>query len=627
MEHVFFKPWVGAEYSHGGIFGKRILVLGESHYTDGEPDPNLTNTVMNEYLSYETTVPPYLQSFNKFERSLVGTATDGAIRKRIWNSLVFYNYLQTPMQGPRQAGSKADYANAAESFFEVLEEYRPEYVIVWGYRLWDALPGDRWEWGDELTLDGAPVRTGCYLLADGTRINAVPVKHPSAGYTWEDWYKDLQPFLKFGEVASAKETQADVTPDTTDKKVQCSVVNSDNHDCKMHEDIEDRDFPDILQHAVHTDIPTKIVRNLYGRNRISGIIEETYSTDFDSEQIIHQIKKALHNANCDDDETGYKRTFDIMDKICSNVQLQHGQMLISLYLNTYCKRNKQIKTRILNEPAEHTFTNAPENTDYITDIPNTPELFEHGVTDDCIFSIENKERANEPYILCQACNGSGKKKCPSCKGSGREQYVDGYFASREERIKTGACSTCCGSGKVDCQECNGTGRIEIFSPNYSVIKSVSENISQVAMCAYSTPWNGDLAYSDPRYDIYLSKEIQQIMDNGDFIRVLMKNCKTTAIDNTRQFVRTIENSGAIDLYNENATMAKTRLDKFKRGDLVCQRERHYLLPVSRVTMNISDRSVSAYLLPYNRKSTIALLNYYELEETGMLKYLFYKLFK
>ena len=29
---VFFHPWVGSDYFSGGIFGKRIMVLGESHY-------------------------------------------------------------------------------------------------------------------------------------------------------------------------------------------------------------------------------------------------------------------------------------------------------------------------------------------------------------------------------------------------------------------------------------------------------------------------------------------------------------------------------------------------------------------------------------------------------------------
>lgn len=34
MSEVFFQPFVGKDYQRGGIFGKRIMVLGESHYCD-----------------------------------------------------------------------------------------------------------------------------------------------------------------------------------------------------------------------------------------------------------------------------------------------------------------------------------------------------------------------------------------------------------------------------------------------------------------------------------------------------------------------------------------------------------------------------------------------------------------
>ena len=32
MSHMNFKPWVGKNYQSTGYKGKRILVLGESHY-------------------------------------------------------------------------------------------------------------------------------------------------------------------------------------------------------------------------------------------------------------------------------------------------------------------------------------------------------------------------------------------------------------------------------------------------------------------------------------------------------------------------------------------------------------------------------------------------------------------
>ena len=32
--NIFFQPFVGKDYANGGIFDKRIMILGESHYCD-----------------------------------------------------------------------------------------------------------------------------------------------------------------------------------------------------------------------------------------------------------------------------------------------------------------------------------------------------------------------------------------------------------------------------------------------------------------------------------------------------------------------------------------------------------------------------------------------------------------
>ena len=32
--NIFFQPFVGRHYADGGMFGKRIMILGESHYCD-----------------------------------------------------------------------------------------------------------------------------------------------------------------------------------------------------------------------------------------------------------------------------------------------------------------------------------------------------------------------------------------------------------------------------------------------------------------------------------------------------------------------------------------------------------------------------------------------------------------
>lgn len=96
-----------------------------------------------------------MSTYLKFERSLVGHETDWPERKKIWNSVVFYNYLQAAMGGPREAGTNRQYEDAAEPFFEVLEQYCPQYVIVWGSRLWGYMPaGERWSWNPDIMVDG-----------------------------------------------------------------------------------------------------------------------------------------------------------------------------------------------------------------------------------------------------------------------------------------------------------------------------------------------------------------------------------------------------------------------------------------------------------------------------------------
>lgn len=133
---VFFRPFVGASYAGGGLFGKRIMVLGESHYCDeGCADcgnclrhrecMEFTSGVVEQYLDRGVERQRWMQTLLKFERSLVGCETDQAQSQRIWQSVVFYNYLQVAMGGPREAGTAAQYRQAGEALFDVMEKYQP----------------------------------------------------------------------------------------------------------------------------------------------------------------------------------------------------------------------------------------------------------------------------------------------------------------------------------------------------------------------------------------------------------------------------------------------------------------------------------------------------------------------
>ena len=118
---VKFLPFVGDCYEHGISFdkdgnlvlgtkenpGKKVLVLGESHYCDEElSDEELssfTREVLDCYLNSEERYR-WMSTFVKFERALSNTVTNVEDSKSIWNHLIFYNYLQLLLRGARMAG-------------------------------------------------------------------------------------------------------------------------------------------------------------------------------------------------------------------------------------------------------------------------------------------------------------------------------------------------------------------------------------------------------------------------------------------------------------------------------------------------------------------------------------------
>jgi hypothetical protein len=197
---VFFNPWVGPNYLSGGIFGKRIMALGESHHCRDEicktcgknfnsKCNNFTSVVVDWYLDQKNEHEGWMPTYRKFERSLVNHNTTPSESKEIWNSILFYNYLQVAVPKARQAGTPEQYRASENAFFSVIDQYEPELIVVWGVRLWEQLPNKRWEDGPRILADGYEVKNGYYQLANGGRSRVVCVYHPSAGYSWNYWYR------------------------------------------------------------------------------------------------------------------------------------------------------------------------------------------------------------------------------------------------------------------------------------------------------------------------------------------------------------------------------------------------------------------------------------------------------
>lgn len=218
---VHFLPWIGEKYDkgiyydkngevqYGGGNGKKILVLGESHYCAKEEDgtPDLTRCVIGDYISPENEEQwkeqwePYKNTYTKFERGMAGKSLAAGVEKQdFWKHVVFYNYLQKPLTGPRTFPDEKDFKMSENAFFTVLDIIAPDYIIVWGIRLYNNLP-QVGEQGDDLevfldTDECYSFETWKYQTRKGKVVPVLGIYHPSSSFDWVFWNKIVSRFVQ-----------------------------------------------------------------------------------------------------------------------------------------------------------------------------------------------------------------------------------------------------------------------------------------------------------------------------------------------------------------------------------------------------------------------------------------------
>lgn len=210
---INFKPWIGEKYLSEGFKGKRILVLGESHYCPkelaegGRCFPVCEKGKMNEdcfsqteeavnTFVYHYDGKRYLQTYLCFERAVLGKVLSQEEREDFWQRIIFYNYSQFSVRGSRTAPQGDHWQKSEDAFKEILEEYMPDYIIMWGVRLFDRKPN----WGGNgsviKTDSGDETDVWTYTIK-GKKIPAIKVYHPSTpiGKSWPYWHEFYVKFL------------------------------------------------------------------------------------------------------------------------------------------------------------------------------------------------------------------------------------------------------------------------------------------------------------------------------------------------------------------------------------------------------------------------------------------------
>ena len=202
MNREKFNPpiWKGTDYPLGGIFGTRVLIVGESTYTTDSKDTSQYNVWMAE-----DHIDGYRDAFRtKLMRSFLNTNKEQRDEiKTFWNSVCYLNYINTPLSGPRLAPEESMWIKNIQPLSILLTELKPNLVVALGYRMWSnwlnsppckLFPGPN--------IDGAGRNTTYYFEASDNKHKALAyaLKHPSSAFSW----KKEHPFLMKAIEASKK---------------------------------------------------------------------------------------------------------------------------------------------------------------------------------------------------------------------------------------------------------------------------------------------------------------------------------------------------------------------------------------------------------------------------------------
>lgn len=170
---VRFAPWVGTHYERG-IYGLRILVVGESHYGAKEHE---RPTATPEVLKALALGQKHPQSTGKLRKHAHFTKIMSSIlnarrhfsakdKSNFWHSVAYYNFIQEFLPSIRKAPSHAAWDRGAISFTEVLDVLKPDLVICYSKRNGDrviALSG-----GVPVAVINHPSSRFTYSLANPT---------------------------------------------------------------------------------------------------------------------------------------------------------------------------------------------------------------------------------------------------------------------------------------------------------------------------------------------------------------------------------------------------------------------------------------------------------------------------
>jgi len=187
---LIFEPWFGKNYGISS-YG-RLLIIGESHYTDGDEyteSTDFTSKVVDDYLNKKKD--------RHFFRNL-GLLFNEQDRYEIWAKVSFANAIQNGLYDAKSQPQKEDIDTIIPAFWHLLEKTTPEKVIICSNRMWIKWMPDydkRSSPNGHLDENGKHSTIWNYNYSSGN-CSAIGINHPSSiGFSYTDWRPLVFKFL------------------------------------------------------------------------------------------------------------------------------------------------------------------------------------------------------------------------------------------------------------------------------------------------------------------------------------------------------------------------------------------------------------------------------------------------
>jgi hypothetical protein len=172
-----FYPRLRSRYERTK-FGKRILLVGESHYGSWKADytgRRLTRWAIKYNLENAHSIFGQAALLFK-ERPCLD----------FWNEVTFYNFVQFLLPTSKHRPTKEMFRQSRGLFLELLEQIQPDGVLSLGKTQWIEMPWDHYEPSVVKSRDGHgnPIDTGHYRLRSGKCCLVTFIHRPTGARRW-----------------------------------------------------------------------------------------------------------------------------------------------------------------------------------------------------------------------------------------------------------------------------------------------------------------------------------------------------------------------------------------------------------------------------------------------------------